>query len=274
MKVHHSMNFIKKKIKFPKKIDHNKLINYFKKYDLNQIVSAAKNINNKKQNELKISETYPPDLYDLYRLHQFIILNKRLTVLEFGTGWSSIILNHALKINKKNYFNLSKNLRKSNKFELHILDNEKNYLDLSKKRVSRYFKKTDMPVFYHSKCKMVLYNGQLATEYNSLPHINPDFIYLDGPDQFKIGNKLFGINTGHTDYMPMSCDIIKFENFLVPGTIIIVDGRTANSRFLINNFKRNWDYYFDDISDQNIFFLNEKNFGEISKKQINFYINK
>ena len=35
-----------------------------------------------------------------------------------------------------------------------------------------------MPIFYHSQCKMVLYNGQLATEYNLLPLINPDFIYL------------------------------------------------------------------------------------------------
>lgn len=265
------MNVIKKKIKFPKKINDDDLIRYFDKIGLNQITNASKGKNIKNKNELNVNATYLPDLYDLYRLHQFIVLNKRLTALEFGTGWSSIILNNALKINKKNYFDSTYNLRKANKFELHILDNEKKYLNISKKRTNEYFKKNDRPTFYHSQCKMVLYNGQLATEYNVLPLINPDFIYLDGPDQFNITNKLYGINTGHTDYMPMSCDIIKIENFLIPGTIIIVDGRTANSRFLKNNFKRNWDYFFDEANDQNIFFLNENDFGEISKKQIKFY---
>lgn len=265
------MNIIKQKVKFPKSINDAQLINYFEKFGLNQIISASKNKNTKAKNDLNVSTTYLPDLYDLYRLHQFIILNKRLTTLEFGTGWSSIVLNHALKINKKKYLKATNNLRKTNKFELHILDNEKKYLDISKKRISKFFNKNDMPIFYHSQCKMVLYNGQLATEYNLLPLINPDFIYLDGPDQFNIRNKLFGINTGHTDYMPMSCDILKLENFFIPGTIIVVDGRTANSRFLKNNFKRNWEYFFDENNDQNIFYLNEKPFGEISKKQMKFY---
>ena len=30
---------------------------------------------------------------------------------------------------------------------------------------------------------------------------------------------------------PMSCDILKYENLLCPGTIILVDGRSLNSRF-------------------------------------------
>ena len=71
--------------------------------------------------------------------------------------------------------------------------------------------------------------------------------------------------------MPMSCDILKFENFLIPQTIIIIDGRTANARFLKNNFKRKWAYFYDENNDQNIFILDEKPFGIVSKKQIEFY---
>ena len=55
-------------------------------------------------------KTYPPEIIDLCRLHQFVILNKRLTILEFGSGWSSLIMAHALMINKKNLANRSKNL--------------------------------------------------------------------------------------------------------------------------------------------------------------------
>ena len=36
----------------------------------------------------------------------------------------------------------------------------------------------------------------------------------------------------------MSCDILMIENFLMPGTIIVVDGRGANAEFLRKNFKR------------------------------------
>ena len=32
--------------------------------------------------------------------------------------------------------------------------------------------------------------------------------------------------------MPMQCDILKIEYYLIPGTIIIADGRAANSKFL------------------------------------------
>ena len=36
--------------------------------------------------------------------------------------------------------------------------------------------------------------------------------------------------------MPMICDILKIENFLTPGTLIVSDGRAANIKFLRDNF--------------------------------------
>ncbi len=261
---------IKKNILFPKKINSAQVKKYFIDLKLTELVRLSE-INSKNINQLKSKVAYRPDLNDLYRLHQFILLNKRLTCLEIGCGWSSIIINHALKLNKIKYLSETIDLRKVNKFELHILDNEKKYLNLTRKNLKKYFDKKNLPFTYYSQCNMVLFNNQLATEFNNLPMINPDFIYLDGPDQFNIKNKLFGIDTGHIDLMPMSCDILKFENFLIPQTIIIIDGRTANARFLKNNFKRNWSYFYDDKNDQNIFVLDEKPFGIVSKKQINFY---
>jgi len=44
---------------------------------------------------------------------------------------------------------------------------------------------------------------------------------------------------------------------LVPGTLIVVDGRTANARFLKNNLKRNWNYYYSKDFDQHFFELKE-----------------
>ena len=73
-------------------------------------------------------KTFAPDLNDLYQIHELIILNKRTTVLEFGCGWSTIIIKNALEANKKKYFSKLKKLIKKNNFEIFTLDNQKKFL--------------------------------------------------------------------------------------------------------------------------------------------------
>ena len=64
-----------------------------------------------------------------------------------------------------------------------------------------------------SDVEMTRFNGRIATEYKKLPLCNPDFIYLDGPDQFKVKKNINNISTSHKDMMPMACDILKIEYF-------------------------------------------------------------
>ena len=109
-------------------------------------------------------------------------------------------------------------------------------------------------MFCYSDARITIYNGNYAVEYKKLPNVNPDFIYLDGPSQWGVKSRVNNFTTAHPDMMPMSCDIAKFENFLTPGTIIVSDGRTANSIFLKNCFKRNWKFKHDEINDQYYFF--------------------
>ena len=157
---------------------------------------------------------------------------------------------------------------------MHILENEKKFLEITKKRNNKFLKGFNKISYHLSDCQMTTYNGQFCTEYKKLPLVNPDFIYLDGPDQFKIKKRINNFTTSHEDMMPMVCDILKFENFLIPGTIIIADGRKANSSFLLNNFKRNWLYFYDESNDQSIFYLNDKSLGPINNEILKFYKNK
>ena len=56
-------------------------------------------------NQLRENEKYFPDLNDLYRLYQFLLLNKRTTVFEFGSGWSTLMFSLALKeLKDKEFF--------------------------------------------------------------------------------------------------------------------------------------------------------------------------
>ena len=51
---------------------------------------------------VKEKKVYGPEIEDLYRLYNIIYQNKRTTLLEFGTGWSSLVLSRALLDLKKN----------------------------------------------------------------------------------------------------------------------------------------------------------------------------
>ena len=66
-------------------------------------------------------------------------------------------------------------------------------------------------------------------------------------------------------------DILKFEYFLTPGTIIVSDGRAANIKFLKDHFKRNWKYINDKKNDQHLFWLVDPVLGKYNKLQLEFY---
>jgi len=224
------------------------------------------------------TDTLKPDLNDLYRLYQFIILNKRTTILEFGSGWSSLVFSLALVELKKKYSNKIKKLRRNNPFELFIVENYKRYLKISKNRITKFYKTKSFQIkpkihYLFTDVEMALYNNKICTKYKKLPMCNPDFIYIDGPDQFNIKKNINGISTRHNDMMPMVSDVLSFEYFFTPGTIIVLDGRTANALFLKDNFKRKWKYFNDKKNDQHIFLLDEQLLGEYNKRQINFYKN-
>jgi len=262
-------------IKFPSTKNQKYIENFFIKKNLKSIVDFSKK-EKPSVNEMVYSELYIPYLSKLYRLYQFVLINKRTTVFEFGSGWSTLIFSLALKELKDKYSKEVKRLRRNNPFELFVLENEKKYLSISRNRVQKFNKSLNIknPIksnYHFSDVEMTLFNGKICTQYKKLPLCNPDFIYLDGPDQFNVKKDINGITLKHKDMMPMVCDILRFEYFYTPGTIIIIDGRSANAKFLKDNFKRKWKYIDDQKNDQHIFWLDDPTLGKYNTEQLNFY---
>ena len=114
-----------KKFKIPKKTPPKAIENFFKKKGLSYLVKLSKSPN-AKVNQLIEKEPYKPDLKDLFRLYHFVYLNKRTTVLEFGSGWSSLIISLALNDLKREFHKEIAKLRRNNPFEIFIVENEKN----------------------------------------------------------------------------------------------------------------------------------------------------
>ena len=164
--------------------------NFFIKKGLKLLVDQSK----KKKpsvNQVIANEPYIPELDDLYNLYQYVLINKRITILELGSGWSSLIFSLALNELANKLSNEVKKLRRNNPFELFVVENEKKYLDITKHRILRFNKylKIKKPVkinYMITDVEMTTFKNRICTQYKKLPLCNPDFIYLDGPDQFQV----------------------------------------------------------------------------------------
>ncbi len=202
-------------------------------------------------------------------LKKLILKKKRLRVLEFGTGISTLIISKSLLINKLKYKNRTKNFREKN-FICYSIDNNKKYLNLSKKNI-KILKLNKICRFLFVDLKMELYKDHIASSCNKLPNINPDLIYLDGPDQSKIKGNYKNINFSGKSFTPIQSDILKMESFLVPGTVILIDGRTNNALYFKKKLYRKWKYQYFKSIDQHLFELKDKPLGKYNKSVLNFY---
>ena len=211
----------------------------------------------------------PPELDDLTRLHFLARTRKVCTVLEFGIGKSTSVFAQAMKQNKEEYESfVSENLRCTTPFEVHSIDAIKDWIDVCKKDLNSDLQ--PYVTFHHSEVEMTTFNDRICTAYKELPNLCPDLIYLDAPDQYSIEGDVRGISTRTKDRFPMAADLLMLEPFLLPGTLIVVDGRTANARFLKNNFQRDWEYFHMEAEDIHTFELVESPLGRINKVQMEF----
>jgi hypothetical protein len=81
----------------------------------NEISTDSVDVNNK--------NPFPPDFGDLIRLHYIVKSRKSSTILEFGSGKSTLVFASALRQNRLAYEDIVNNkLRKSNAFEIHTVD--------------------------------------------------------------------------------------------------------------------------------------------------------
>ena len=215
------------------------------------------------------TEPIPAELGDLARIMHIIKSLKIATILEFGSGKSTVCSSFALQKNKAKYANfVSANLRTHQAWKLFSVETSEKWLSVTKSKLTPDL--LDIVEFHLSSVIMERVTGRLCTLYKDLPNCRPDLIYIDGPSQYDPINSINGISTNHEDRMPMSGDILTIEYFLEPGCIIVVDGRTANARFLRNNFQRNWHYEYIEDFDQHFFLLNEPPLGKFNREGINF----
>ena len=216
---------------------------------------------------------FAPEPEDLYRLHALIRQRKVFNVLEFGLGYSTIVMADALMKNSKEFFfNPNKpDVRLKNPFKIYSIDSSEYWINHFKQMYAQVFPYMDYIEISYSKCTIGTFGGQLCHYYDNLPNVITDFIYLDAPSTNDVEGSINGLSFQNCpERTVMSADLLMMESTMLPGTMILVDGRTNNAQFLKNNFKRNFEHHHIEEQDITTFELLESPLGKINREQINY----
>ena len=204
----------------------------------------------------------PPNIEDLSRLHRLIREKRSFTVLEFGIGYSPMVIADALSKNQKDWEGLKNapEIRNRFMFQLFSVDASKKWIEKTRKDFPRHLLKHVH--FHYSPVEIGTFNGQLCHYYKNIPDIIPDFVYLDGPDPEDVKGRIHGLSFQCKERTVMSGDLLLMESTFLPGTFIIIDGRTNNARFLARNFQREYKVHWDKKADFTTFELTEDRLGK------------
>lgn len=222
----------------------------------------------KDENDVKIG-VYPPDYRDLFELYSKVRRSRAVSILEYGSGWSTSALALGLKENRESFASFVRaNIRHPNPFVLMTVDASKTFLEIAVNRAKKILDVELIPVY--SEVHIVQIASRIAHIYTDVPNFTSDFVYLDGPDSDQVKGSIFGrdINFGSDGRaygLPMSADLLITENFFWPGSEIVIDGRGANASFLKHSFNRPWKYRYDTETDQHHFLLDEQPWGRYSR---------
>ena len=189
-----------------------KIKSYFKRFGLDEI-TKHKNFKKRKVNQMIDDFAFQPELDELYLLHRYIIQFRRMTILEFGIGWSTIVMANALQYNRNKYLSKVENLRMSNAGQIHCLDNSKSWAKKMKIKLKRYSKIVKLN---YSEVFMDRFNGKICTSFKDALKEKPDISIICNETSFHVDTalELAKINSHLFIEKPLSHSLVNLTKLL------------------------------------------------------------
>ena len=219
----------------------------------------------------EVDGAFPPEADDLVRLHRMVRSRRSFTVMEFGLGYSTLALAHALWMNKNDWATLdpAPEIRNRFPFKLFSVETSAEWIADFNARVPASLK--EVIDVRHSTASIGTYRDQICTYYDQLPDVVADFYYLDGPWAKDVQGDVNGMTFHCEERTIMAADLLRMEPILIPGTFIVVDGRTNNARFLERNFTRSFQSRWDREADITTFELDEPRLGMYNRLGTDYF---
>jgi hypothetical protein len=150
-----------------------------------------------------------PNWSDLWFLYSLVRKRKPKTLLEFGSGWSSVVLAAAVRDNGAG--------------KLWSVETDQHWADVTEKAFPESLRSIVTVVRSEALPEDRDVAGWL---HANVPDIDPDFLYLDGPP----------LNTQRR----VAFDPLDLEPRFQPGFVMVVDGRKTNSIYLRDHLQRRY----------------------------------
>jgi len=166
---------------------------------------------------------------DVVNLHKKITYNQFKSVIEFGSGISTVVMAHAMLKNHEKY---------NIKGTVHTVEANPKWADLVRKRIIEIGLEEYVELST-STPRLSKIGGQICHFFDELPDVRPELMYLDGPDPRDVEGSINGITINGLHFV-VAADPLLYEYSFYPGFQMIVDGRYTNVQFLINNLKRRY----------------------------------
>ena len=121
----------------------------------------------------KLKTAFSPKLEDLVRLHRLVRSRKSFTVLEFGVGFSTIVLADALAKNERDWNRLDPppKIRNRFMFQLFTVDASEHWLENTRRQLPGHL--AERVHLHHSEAEIGTFNGRLCHFYKRLPKHHP-----------------------------------------------------------------------------------------------------
>jgi hypothetical protein len=158
-------------------------------------------------------QAYQPDWADLLNIYESVRKKKPRTVIEFGSGCSTLMFARALADNGFGH--------------LYSIDASQPFLQ----RTRSYMPEDLVPYvsLSYSEIELGEMNGKSVMWHRSVPEVAADFVYLDGPDYHD-----FSV------IIETQADGILLEPKATQHYTILIDGRWQTFEFTRKNLKANY----------------------------------
>jgi len=215
-------------------------------------------------------DQFPPEFVDLARLYRLVVSRKCFTVLEFGVGWSTIVLAAAVRENERRWTRTPDRprIRNETPFCVYSVDASRKWLDNARGMVPAEL--SGYTEIRYSSVEAGTFNSRMCHFYEAIPDVVPDFIYLDAPHHENVEGNVSGLSWKNQDRTIISGDLLTMESTLLPGTCVLVDGRTSNARFLECNLQRTWSIFHDVEGDVTMMELQESPLGRLNEDTLRY----
>ena len=218
---------------------------------------------------IRTNLVFEPDISDLYRLYSFVIDNCVTSILEFGSGWSTFALSLGLKEIRKQYGGeYTGYQRNPHPFRICTVDNSPEFVKLALSRLDSEM--VDSIDVHIASPVLTTVGSNPVSLWNPVPRFDFDLIYLDAPEPEQIVTSPLQLPIATLHDLPIAGDLVVNEPYIHPETSIIIDGRTANSRYLKLSLQRNWSFQTFPDADFTLLHLSEEPLGRINAEHIEF----